>query len=113
MGGILAGRDTGKTFVGPDKIPLIKGRKNSPDAPDISFDQYFFPLLFFLRGAFEQLRSCFLTRVCVHDDLVPPLEVDDDGGPGHGVLVVVLVVLVEHGRDLHAVVPVGEMRFSK
>ena len=37
--------------------------------------------------------------------LVAPLRVDDDGLAGHGVLVVVLVVLVEDGGDLLAVLP--------
>ena len=43
-------------------------------------------------------------------DLVAPLGVDDDGLSGHGVLVVVLVVLVEDGGDLLAVLPDGEER---
>ena len=42
--------------------------------------------------------------------LVAPLRVDDDGLAGHGVLVVVLVVLVEDGGDLLAVLPDGEQR---
>ena len=38
--------------------------------------------------------------VGVHHHLVPLHAVDDDGLAGHAVLVVVLVVLVEDGRDL-------------
>ena len=41
-------------------------------------------------------------------DLVAPLGVDDDGLSGHGVLVVVLVVLVEDGGDFLAVLPDAE-----
>lgn len=44
------------------------------------------------------------TCVRVHDDLVPSLERDHNGGAGHRVLVVVLVVLVKHRRHLHAIV---------
>ena len=48
--------------------------------------------------------------VGVHHDLVPALHVQDDVLPGHRVLVVVLVVLVEDGGDLLAVLPDGEQR---
>ena len=40
--------------------------------------------------------------VGVHHDLVAAVDVDDDVLTGHGVLVVVLVVLVKDGRDLLA-----------
>ena len=46
--------------------------------------------------------------VGVHHDLIPALHVQDDVLPGHRVLVVVLVVLVEDGGDLLAVLPDGE-----
>ena len=46
--------------------------------------------------------------VGVHHHLVPLHTVDDDGLAGHAVLVVVLVVLVEDGGDLLAVLPDGE-----
>ena len=46
--------------------------------------------------------------VGVHHHLVPLHGVDDDGLAGHAVLVVVLVVLVEDGGDLLAVLPDGE-----
>ena len=46
--------------------------------------------------------------VGVHHDLVSPLHVHDDVLAGHAVLVVVLVVLVEDGGDLLAVLPDGE-----
>ena len=48
--------------------------------------------------------------VGVHHDLVPALHVQDNVLPGHRVLVVVLVVLVEDGGDLLAVLPDGEQR---
>ena len=48
--------------------------------------------------------------VGVHHDLVPALHVQDDVLPSHRVLVVVLVVLVEDGGDLLAVLPDGEQR---
>merc|ERR1719189_2073355 len=48
--------------------------------------------------------------VGVHHDLVPALHVQDDVLTGHRVLVVVLVVLVEDGGDLLAVLPDGEQR---
>ena len=47
------------------------------------------------------------TGVGVHNDLVAPLDVQDDVLTGHGVLVVVLVVLVKDGGDLLAVLPNG------
>ena len=40
------------------------------------------------------------TGVGVHNDLVSPLDVQDDVLTGHRVLVVVLMVLVEDGCDL-------------
>ena len=46
--------------------------------------------------------------VGVHHHLVPLHAVHDDGLAGHAVLVVVLVVLVEDGGDLLAVLPDGE-----
>ena len=48
------------------------------------------------------------TGVGVHNDLVAPLDVQDDVLAGHGVLVVVLVVLVKDGGDLLAVLSDGE-----
>ena len=48
--------------------------------------------------------------VGVHHDLVPPLDVQDDVLPGHGVLMVVLVVLVKDGSDLLSVLPDAEQR---
>merc|ERR1711934_821768 len=46
--------------------------------------------------------------VGVHHDLVPALHIDDDVLPGHRVLVVVLVVLVEDGGDLLTVLTDGK-----
>ena len=46
--------------------------------------------------------------VGVHHHLVPLHTVHDNGLPRHAVLVVVLVVLVEDGGDLLAVLPDGE-----
>ena len=48
--------------------------------------------------------------VGVHHDLVPALHIDDDVLPGHRVLVVVLVVLVEDGRHLLPVLPDAQQR---
>jgi len=46
--------------------------------------------------------------VGVHADLVALLQAQQDGGAGHGVLVVVLVVLVEDGGNLIAIEADGE-----
>ena len=47
--------------------------------------------------------------VGVHHDLVAAVDVDDDVLTGHGVLVVVLVVLVKDGRDLLAWINIQQL----
>ena len=47
--------------------------------------------------------------VSVHHDLVAAVDVDDDVLTGHGVLVVVLVVLVKDGRDLLAWINIQQL----
>jgi len=49
--------------------------------------------------------------VGIHADFIAPFEVEQDGGSSHGILVVVLVVLVEHGGYFFSIEADGEQGF--
>merc|ERR1711963_278189 len=50
------------------------------------------------------------SSVCVDNDLIASLHIEDDVLTGHTVLMVVLVVLVEDGSNLLSILPDGQER---